>query len=56
MLIAFFTDYTAEGLAKENLASAQGKIKHLYDRCSDCHVLSPGDQVLALIPVADSPF
>lgn len=49
--------YTAGDLAEENLASAQKKMKHLYDCCAECHVFSPGDQVLALLPgIADSPF
>lgn len=32
------------------------KMKELYDRHSVCHDFSPGDQVLALLPIVGSPF
>lgn len=48
--------YTAEELAKEKLASAQGKMKHLYDCDAERHIFSHGDQVLALLPIVSSPF
>lgn len=48
--------YSATELAKEKLAAAQGKIKRLYDRRAERHSFSPGDQVLALLPIVGSPF
>ena len=48
--------YTAGQLAKEKLALAQDKMKHLYDRHAERRVFSPGDQVLALLPMVTSPF
>ena len=48
--------YTAGEMAKEKLALAQGKIKHLYDRHAEHRTFSPGDQVLALLPIVTSPF
>ena len=43
--------YTAGLLAKEKLASVQDKMKQLYDIKADLRVFSPGDQVLALLPI-----
>ena len=48
--------YTAGLLAKENLASVQDKMKRLYDTKTELRVFSPGDQVLALLPIVTSPF
>ena len=42
--------YAAGLLAKENLVSAQGKMKTLYDRRAEQRVFSEGDWVLALLP------
>ena len=43
-------------LAKEALASSQAKMKRLYDRGTEVREFSPGDQVLALLPLVGSPF
>lgn len=43
-------------MAKEKLASSQGKMKRLYDRKAEQRRFSPGDQVLALLPIVSSPF
>ena len=48
--------YTAGLLAKEKLASVQDKMKRLYDTKTELRVFSPGDQVLALLPIVTSPF
>jgi transposase InsO family protein len=48
--------YAAGELAKEKLAGAQHKMKRLYDRISEQRTFSPGDQVLALLPLVGSPF
>ena len=48
--------YAAGELAKEKLASAQVKVKRLYDRKAEQHQFSPGDRVLALLPMVTSPF
>ena len=48
--------YAAGELAKEKLASAQVKMKRLYDRKAEQHQFSPGDRVLALLPMVTSPF
>ena len=48
--------YAATELAKEKLAGVQKKIKLGYDRRAERHVFSPGDQVLALMPLVSSPF
>ena len=42
--------------AKESLASAQTKMKNLYDCNAEIHQFSPGDQVLVLLPLVGSPF
>lgn len=48
--------YKAQEVVKNNLASAQDKMKKLYGRgVEDCDFL-PGDQVLALLPIVTSPF
>lgn len=39
-----------------NLASAQTKMKHLHDSTAEKLQFSPGDQVLALLPLVASPF
>lgn len=48
--------YKAGELAKEKLGSVQDKRKHLYDHNPENRVFSPGDQVLALLPIVSSPF
>ncbi len=48
--------YSAGEMAKEKLSSAQKKMKRLYDRKTEQREFSPGDQVLALLPMANSPF
>ncbi len=48
--------YSAGEMAKEKLLSAQTKMKQLYDRRAEQRVFSPGDQVLALLPLVHSPF
>ena len=48
--------YAAGELAKEKLAGSQHKMKRLYDRRSEQRTFSPGDQVLALLPLVGSPF
>lgn len=47
--------YTATQMAKANLSSVQKKMKLLYDKKTERQLFSPGDQVLALLPVW-SPF
>lgn len=42
--------------AKENLTSAQVKMKQLYNRRMGKSQFSPGDQVLALLLLVMSPF
>lgn len=48
--------YAAGELAMEKLASAQVKMKRLYDRKAEQHQFSPSDHVLALLPIVTSPF
>lgn len=48
--------YVAGLLAKENLSSAQRKMKQTYDRGAEGREFSPGNRVLALLPVVGSPF
>lgn len=48
--------YEAGVLAKENLELAQEKMKRLYDRKVQQRHYEPGDQVLKLLPVVESPF
>lgn len=43
-------------MATGNLTKAQQKMKGWYDRRAEPRVFSPGDQVLALLPIANSPF
>ena len=47
--------YAGGEMAREKLTSSQEK-KRLYDRKSEQRQFSPGDQVLALLPVVSSPF
>lgn len=42
-------------MAKDKLLS-QGKMKCLYDRQAEEYTFSPGDQVVALVPLIHSPF
>lgn len=48
--------YAVGVLAAEKLPGAQAKMKWLYDHHSELRCFYPGDQVLALLPVVDSPF
>ncbi|XP_062373894.1 uncharacterized protein LOC134062039 [Sardina pilchardus] len=48
--------YEAGRVARENLEKAQGKMKMYYDRRSVQREFQTGDRVLALSPVAGSPF
>lgn len=48
--------YMAGHLAKLKLAKSQIRMKRLYDQRSEAHQFSEGDQVLALLPIAGSPF
>ncbi len=48
--------YAAGELAKENLGRAQKKNKRLYDRKVERRTYDPGDQVLVLLPMVESPF
>lgn len=48
--------YRAQEVARDNLTSAQGKMKKLYDRQVEKRVFLPGDQVFALLPIVSSPF
>lgn len=48
--------FVAGGMARERLHTAQGKMKKLYDRRSGRQEFSPGDRVLALMPIVGSPF
>lgn len=48
--------YSAGEMAKSKLSVSQGKMKHLYDRRAEGRIFSPGDQVLALLPLIHSPF
>ncbi len=43
-------------LAREKLGKTQEKMKCWFDRKSEIRLFSPGDQVLALFPLPDSPF
>ena len=43
-------------MAKDKLSLSQGKMKQLHDRKAEQRVFSPGDQVLALLPLVHSPF
>lgn len=48
--------FTAVMLAKEKLELSQEKMNSWYDRSVERRTFSLGDQVLALFPVASSPF
>ena len=48
--------FLAGKLATEHLGEAQTKMKRLYDRKAVARVFSPGDQVVALLPILGSPF
>ena len=48
--------YSAGEMAKDKLSLSQGKMKQLHDRKAEQRVFSPGDQVLALLPLVHSPF
>ena len=43
-------------LAKENLQAARQKMKSIHDRRAQCWEFSPGNQVLALLPLVGSPL
>lgn len=48
--------YVAVEKAQENLTCAQSKMKKRYDLKAERREFSPGDLVLALTPLVDSPF
>uniref|UniRef100_A0AAQ4P9U3 Integrase catalytic domain-containing protein n=1 Tax=Gasterosteus aculeatus aculeatus TaxID=481459 RepID=A0AAQ4P9U3_GASAC len=48
--------YRAGELAKEKLKCSQKKMKLRYDRQSELREFTPGDRVLALLPLVSSPF
>lgn len=43
-------------MAREKLSESQVKMKKLYDCCAEQPEFSPGDQVIALMPIVGSPF
>ncbi|XP_027894500.1 uncharacterized protein LOC114157600 [Xiphophorus couchianus] len=48
--------YVGVEMAREKLTSSQEKMKRIYDRKVEHRCFSPGDRVLALLPVVSSPF
>ncbi|KAL1251972.1 hypothetical protein QQF64_019768 [Cirrhinus molitorella] len=48
--------FMAGHAARKNLEKAQSKMKKLFDRHSEQRIFYPGDQVLALLPLMNSPF
>ncbi|XP_039514899.1 uncharacterized protein LOC120469791 [Pimephales promelas] len=48
--------WVAGGMAREKLMMSQSRMKKMYDRHTERHEFSPGDQVLALMPIVGSPF
>ncbi|XP_055721489.1 uncharacterized protein LOC129813225 [Salvelinus fontinalis] len=48
--------YAAGEMAKEKLSSSQERMKGIFDRRTEPRHFSPGDQVLALLPIVGSPF
>lgn len=48
--------FWAGELAREKLGSSQQKMKQKYDRKAELRGFSPGDKVLALLPLINSPF
>ncbi|KAL2091618.1 hypothetical protein ACEWY4_013881 [Coilia grayii] len=42
--------------AGKNLLKSQGRMKKYFDRRAEVKLFSPGDQVLALLPIPGSPF
>ncbi len=46
--------YKAQEVARRKLASAQVRVKKLYDPQVENHIFSPEDQVLALLPIVTS--
>lgn len=51
-----FKLYRAGELAKERLECSQKKMKQKYDKKAELREFSPGDKVLALLPLVNSPF
>ncbi len=43
-------------LTRKRLGVSQDKMKRLFDRRTELHEFSPGDQVLVLLPTIGSPF
>jgi hypothetical protein len=43
-------------MAKEELSSSQERMMGIFDRRNQPRHFSPGDQVLALLPIVGSPF
>ncbi|XP_053294792.1 uncharacterized protein LOC128455141 [Pleuronectes platessa] len=48
--------YRAGELAKQKLQKSQGKMKQRYDQRAEARQFNPGDRVLTLLPLVDSPF
>ncbi len=48
--------FKAGCMAQDKLCVSQSKMKKLYDRHTERQEFSPGDQVLALMPIVGSPF
>lgn len=48
--------FVAGGRARDKLQMSQSKMKGNYDRHTERREFSPGDQVLALMPIVGSPF
>lgn len=48
--------FLAWKMASSNLTEAQQKMKRIYDRKAETREFSPGDQVVALLPIPGSPF
>ena len=48
--------YVSGELAREKLAKARGKMKNIYDPQAEWCQFSPGNQVLAQLPIVGLPF
>uniref|UniRef100_A0A674PAM1 Gypsy retrotransposon integrase-like protein 1 n=1 Tax=Takifugu rubripes TaxID=31033 RepID=A0A674PAM1_TAKRU len=48
--------FLAWKMASSNLTAAQKKMKHRFDSKAEMRMFSPGDRVLALLPIPGSPF
>lgn len=47
--------FVAGGMARDKLQMSQSKMKKNYDCHTECREFSPGDKVLALMPIVGSP-